>query len=135
MAPEQARGEPADARVDLFAAGAIAYELATGRRAFDGATHADRLSAVLRDEPPFDGIGPLAPILARCLAKDPRDRFHAAADLAWALDAACCWLDRDAIVLRSSTTPLQLTTVDPATDATAPTSRSTPTATSSPACS
>ncbi len=88
MAPEQARGEPADARIDLFAAGAIAYELATGRRAFDGATHADRLSAVLRDQPPLDGTGPLAPILARCLAKDPRDRFHAAADLAWALAAA-----------------------------------------------
>jgi hypothetical protein len=87
MAPEQARGEPADARADLFAAGAIVYELATGRRAFDGATHADRLSAVLRDTPPLDEAGPLAPILARCLAKEPRDRFHAAADLAWALEA------------------------------------------------
>lgn len=88
MAPEQARGEAADARADLFAAGAIAYELATGRRAFPGATHAERLSATLRDTPPTDGLGELAPIVMRCLAKDPRDRFHSAADLAWALRAS-----------------------------------------------
>ena len=88
MAPEQARGELLDARVDLFAAGAIAYELATGLRAFPGATHAERISATLRDTPPTDGLGGLAPIVARCLAKDPRDRFHSAADLAWALRAS-----------------------------------------------
>lgn len=87
MAPEQARGEPADARVDLFAAGAIGYELATGRRAFPGATHAERITATLRDAPPTDGLGALEPILVRCLAKDPRDRFHSAADLAWSLRA------------------------------------------------
>lgn len=87
MAPEQARGEPADARTDLFAAGAIAYELATGRRAFPGATHAERIAAALRDTPSTDGLGDLAPIVMRCLAKDPRDRFHSAADLAWALRA------------------------------------------------
>jgi hypothetical protein len=83
MAPEQARGEPADARADLFATGAIVYELVTGQRAFPGATPADRLSAILRDTPTLDG--PLAPIVERCLAKEPRDRFHSAADLAWAL--------------------------------------------------
>jgi len=88
LPPEQARGEAADARADLFAAGAILYELATGRRAFDGASHADRLSAVLRDEPPLAALGELAPIVGRCLAKDPRDRFQSAADLAWALGAA-----------------------------------------------
>ncbi len=87
MAPEQARGELADARVDLFAVGAIGFELATGRRAFPGSTHAERLSATLRDAPQLDRLGPLAPIIERCLAKDPRDRFHAAADLAWALRA------------------------------------------------
>jgi dipeptidyl aminopeptidase/acylaminoacyl peptidase len=85
MAPEQARGEPADARADLFAAGAIIYEMVTGRRAFGGATHADRLSAVLRDTPALDELGALTPIVERCLAKDPASRFHAAADLAWAL--------------------------------------------------
>lgn len=85
MAPEQARGEAADARVDLFAAGAIGYELATGRRAFPGATIAERITATLRDPPTRDGLGELAPIVMRCLEKDPRDRFHSAADLAWAL--------------------------------------------------
>ena len=85
LAPEQARGEPADARSDLFAVGAIAYELATGKRAFPGATNAERLAATLREMPPVDALGELAPIAARCLAKDPRDRFQTAADLAWAL--------------------------------------------------
>ena len=88
LAPEQARGGPVDARADLFAAGAIVYELATGRRAFPGATHADRLSAVLRDAPPLDGLGELAPLLERCLRKEPRERFQSAADLAWVLRAA-----------------------------------------------
>lgn len=88
MAPELARGEPADARTDLFAAGAIGYELVTGRRAFPGASPSERLAAALRSTPALDGLGGLAPIIARCLAKDPRDRFQSAADLAWALGAA-----------------------------------------------
>ena len=84
MAPEQARGEAADARADLFALGAIVYEVATGTRAFPGATHADRLTAVLRDNPPSLG-GAFGEIVARCLAKEPAARFGAAADLAWTL--------------------------------------------------
>jgi eukaryotic-like serine/threonine-protein kinase len=88
MAPEQMRGMRADARADLFAAGAIAYELATGQRAFPGPTAADRLSATLRDTPPLDDLGAFGQIIARCLAKEPRDRFQTAADLAWALGAA-----------------------------------------------
>jgi eukaryotic-like serine/threonine-protein kinase len=87
MAPEQARGEPTDARTDLFAVGAILYELVTGRRAFDGATAADRLAATLRDTPALDALGALAPIAGRLLAKAPADRFQSAADLAWALAA------------------------------------------------
>ena len=85
MAPEQVRGAAVDARADLFAIGAIAYELATGRRAFPGATMADRLTATLRDAPATDALGELAPIVARCLAKAPEDRFQTASDLAWAL--------------------------------------------------
>ena len=88
MAPEQARGEPTDARADLFAVGAILFELATGKRAFPGATHAERLSAVLRDTPPTSALGLLASIVERCLAKDVEARFHSAADLAWALRGA-----------------------------------------------
>ena len=89
LAPEQARGEPADERSDLFAVGAVLYEVATGRRAFDGASFADRLSAALRDTPPgLDAatLGDLAPVLARCLEKDPGRRFQSAEDLAWVLE-------------------------------------------------
>jgi hypothetical protein len=90
LAPEQARGEPADARSDLFAVGAILYELATGRRAFGGATFAERMSAVLRDTPPVDEatLGAIAPAVARCLEKDPKRRFQSALDLAWTLETA-----------------------------------------------
>src|SRR5262249_18547265 len=85
LSPEQARGEPADARSDLFAIGAIVHELLSGRRAFDGATFAERISAVLRDTPPpLDD--PAGPIVARCLEKDPRKRFQSANDLAWVLE-------------------------------------------------
>jgi hypothetical protein len=85
MAPEQARGEPVDARTDLFAVGAIAYELATGRRAFPGATQVDRLSATLRDTPAADELAELAPVVMRCLEKQPSERFQTAVDLAWTL--------------------------------------------------
>jgi eukaryotic-like serine/threonine-protein kinase len=86
LSPEQARGEPADARSDLFAVGAIAYELLSGRRAFGGATFAERLSGVLRDTPAPIG-DPADAIVLRCLEKDPRKRFQSAHDLAWALEA------------------------------------------------
>jgi hypothetical protein len=95
LAPEQARGESADARSDLFAVGAILYELFSGRRAFEGATFAERLSAVLRDTPPALDE-PEGPIIARCLEKDPRKRFQTASDLAWALSA-----DRTPVVKRA----------------------------------
>ena len=85
MAPEQARGDASDARIDLFAAGAIAYEIATGKRAFPGASNDERLSATLSNTPATDELGELGPILARCLAKEPVERFQSAADLAWAL--------------------------------------------------
>jgi eukaryotic-like serine/threonine-protein kinase len=85
LSPEQARGEAADARSDIFAVGAILFELLSGRRAFDGATFAERISAVLRDTPELlDDAA--APIVARCLEKDPRKRFQSANDLAWVLE-------------------------------------------------
>jgi hypothetical protein len=100
LSPEQARGEPADARSDLFAVGAIMHELLTGRRAFDGATFAERLSAVLRDTPePIDDAA--GPIVMRCLEKDPRKRFQSANDLAWVLEG----LDRDAPAPRPAPRP------------------------------
>lgn len=104
MAPEQLDGRPVDARTDIFALGALLYELFTGRRAFDGRTSASIIGAILKDEPkPFalvESTGvPLAPILSRacaealepivfrCLAKAPGDRWQSAKDIAYVLRA------------------------------------------------
>lgn len=84
-APEQVRAEPADARSDVFAIGAIAYELLARRPAFPGATYADRVAAVLRaPPPPLDD--PAGAAITRSLDPDPRKRFQSAADLAWVLE-------------------------------------------------
>ena len=93
LSPEQARGLTADARSDLFALGAVLYEMLSGRRAFKGKTPADTLSAILQKDPPAlgSGSGPLLPateqIVQRCLAKEPGERFHSAHDLGLALEA------------------------------------------------
>jgi len=93
MAPEQVRGEATDARTDVFALGAILYELAVGRRPFAGATFADVSSAILRDAPPslnslrHDLPRELDAIVRHCLEKAPRDRFQSAAELLAALRA------------------------------------------------
>jgi serine/threonine protein kinase len=93
MSPEQARGLAVDHRSDIFAFGAILFEMLGGRRAFRGDTMADTMAAIVRDEPPdlqqINGAVPpaLARIVARCLAKDPAGRFHSAHDLALALEA------------------------------------------------
>ena len=87
MAPEQLRGETADARTDLFAFGILFYELLTGRRPFSGATSADVSSAILRDpHPPVlesraDLPADLERIVGRCLEKDPERRFQTAKDV------------------------------------------------------
>jgi serine/threonine protein kinase/tetratricopeptide (TPR) repeat protein len=87
MAPEQIRGEPADARTDLFSLGILLYELLTGRRPFGGATTADVSSAILRDPPaPVRAVrADLSPdlerIVGRCLEKDPERRFQTAKDV------------------------------------------------------
>ena len=91
MAPEQVRGEAADARSDIFSLGCVLFELATGRRAFEGKSAVEAMSAILREEPPemTAGTSPVPPqlesIVRRCLEKDPRNRFQSAADLAFAL--------------------------------------------------
>ncbi|HXT19995.1 MAG TPA: protein kinase, partial [Thermoanaerobaculia bacterium] len=94
MSPEQARGLAADHRTDVFSFGAIAYEMACGERAFAGATAADTLAAILREEPRglADGAsGSLPPglvrLLRRCLAKHPEDRYQSAGDLAFDIEA------------------------------------------------
>ena len=88
MSPEQASGEPVDFRSDQFALGAILYEMASGRRAFDRKTPVQTLSAVIQDEPePLASIAPKTPtnlvwIVERCLAKDPEERYGSTKDLA-----------------------------------------------------
>jgi eukaryotic-like serine/threonine-protein kinase len=91
MAPEQVRGETADHRADLFAFGAILYELASGRRAFHAPTSAETMSAILNSDPlPMSSASrPVPPALERivrhCLEKDPRERYQSAHDLAFHL--------------------------------------------------
>jgi len=93
MAPEQVRGLAVDARSDLFSFGAVLYEMVTGRRAFERATAADTMSAILREDPP-EMTGPHASmpsgldrIIRHCLEKDPAERFQNARDVAFALGA------------------------------------------------
>ena len=70
MSPEQAQGQPLDARSDLFSFGAVLYEMLRGAKAFPGNSTADVLSAVLRDDPkPLDGPAPLVQLVARCLRR------------------------------------------------------------------
>ncbi|HET9261741.1 MAG TPA: protein kinase [Vicinamibacterales bacterium] len=81
MAPEQIEGQPADARTDVFAFGALFYEMLTGRRAFEGSSTAAVMAAILREEPtPVDPPG-VGRIVRRCLAKDPIRRYQSARDL------------------------------------------------------
>jgi serine/threonine protein kinase len=93
MAPEQVRGRPADSRSDIFAFGAILYEMLSGKRAFHGDSAADTMSAILREDPPDlsvtnQNVSPgLERILRHCLEKNPEQRFQSARDLAFDLEA------------------------------------------------
>ena len=92
MSPEQAQGAAVDTRSDIFAFGAVLYEMLTGRKAFHGSTALSVLAAVLKDEPERLGsvVGgipaELERIVARCLRKNPARRFQNAADLKIALE-------------------------------------------------
>jgi eukaryotic-like serine/threonine-protein kinase len=93
MSPEQVRGQPVDHRTDIFAFGAILYEMLAGKRAFHRSTSAETMTAILNDEPPsISQIVQAAPpglqrVIHRCLEKNPEQRFHSASDLAFALEA------------------------------------------------
>jgi len=93
MSPEQVRGLAVDARSDIFAFGAILYEMLSGRRAFHRETASDTMSAILRDEPPElvesgRNIPPgLDRIVRHCLEKNPAERFHSTRDIAFDLEA------------------------------------------------
>jgi serine/threonine protein kinase/Tol biopolymer transport system component len=87
MAPEQIEGQEADARTDIFAFGAVLYEMVTGRKAFQGKTQASLLGAIMQaDPPPVASLQPLTPpsldrVIRKCLAKDPDLRWQSARDL------------------------------------------------------
>jgi len=87
MAPEQLEGKEADARSDIFSFGAVLYEMATRKKAFEGKTPASVIAAVLASEPtPIATLQPMTPpalerAVKTCLAKDPDERFQSAHDL------------------------------------------------------
>ena len=87
MSPEQLEGKQTDTRTDIFAFGAVVYEIVTGRRAFEGETQASLIGAILKDAPrPVSALQPMSPltldrVVGKCLEKDPEGRWHSAHDL------------------------------------------------------
>ncbi|MHB8733754.1 MAG: serine/threonine-protein kinase [Terriglobales bacterium] len=87
MSPEQVEGKAVDARSDIFSLGAMLFEMATGKRAFEGKTTASVIAAVLeREPPPISSVQPVSPsaldrTVKTCLAKDPDERLQTVHDL------------------------------------------------------
>ncbi len=92
MSPEQLEGQHIDHRSDIFALGAVLYEMATGRRAFDGKTKTSLIAAIVAAQPtPVHELQPLTPaafehVISKCLEKDPEDRWQSAHDIASELE-------------------------------------------------
>ena len=92
MSPEQARGKPVDKRADIWAFGAVLYEMLSGRKAFEGETVSDTLAAVLRADIDWAALPRETPssvrrVLRRCLDRDPKTRFRDVADARIEMDA------------------------------------------------
>src|ERR1700674_2279236 len=87
MAPEQVEGKEVDARTDIFAFGVVVYEMATGKKAFEGKSQASLMAKILEtDPPPMISLTPMTPpaldhVVRRCLAKDPDERWQSAKDI------------------------------------------------------
>src|SRR4029077_166445 len=87
MAPEQVEGKEVNARTDIFACGAVVYERATGKKAFEGKTSASVMAKILEVDPPsISSLQPMSPAaldraVKTCLAKDPEDRWQSARDV------------------------------------------------------
>lgn len=110
MSPEQVRGRPTDHRADIFAFGAILYEMLTGKRAFQRDSAADSMSAILKEDPQeLSGLNANIPpslerVVRHCLEKNPEERFQSARDLAF---------DLEMISDTSGTSPTSTTTAAP----------------------
>lgn len=111
LAPEQARGLPVDARADVFSFGAVAYEMFTGKRAFDGRHHLARMLAVVKNDPtPLRKLAPdldpaLEEVIVRCLAKSPDDRYDGGASLVAALDNVARSASQRMVIASAHATP------------------------------
>ena len=86
MSPEQAKGKEVDKRADIFAFGAVLFELLTGKRAFEGESITETIAAVLKSEPDWEALPQITPwriqeLLRRCLTKDPHDRLDGIANV------------------------------------------------------
>src|SRR5713226_6679005 len=87
IAPEQLEGKEVDARTDIFAFGAVVYEMATGKKAFEGKSQAGVIGAIMSSEPPpMSSLQPMTPpaldrLVKKCLAKEPEKRWQAASDV------------------------------------------------------
>jgi len=110
MSPEQARGQPADKRTDIWAFGCVVYELLTGRAAFAGDTIPDTIAKVLTGEPDWTALppttpGPLTQLLEQCLAKNPSHRLRDIGDAQFALDSSSEAVPRSHPARRSRWSP------------------------------
>ncbi len=88
MSPEQLEGAAADARTDIFALGAVLYEMATGKKAFEGKNRTSLIAAIVSSQPaPISAVQSMSPpaldhVIHKCLEKDPDDRWQSARDVA-----------------------------------------------------